>query len=314
MFSGYIGYITAVTDEYHAERVKAVIPTDKGKPMSKIPYAFPLLPKLLHVKPKIGEAVIVLIPNDGQTNEQRFYIGPIISQPQKIPFDSFNSMSATKFLNGGISTPLNSVDNQPLSNGVMPKDDEVAVLGRGDSEIIFGDNDIRLRCGVRITNEYNSTISLNGKKTESDSLSDSYLRTAPSFIKLKYYKEPIKTAPKPEEKNPHTTTLSTATIVADKINLISPNGDGGISLPGDGEGITDKKMEEILEKAHKLPYGDVLCDFLSLFLNMYMNHSHPYPGLPPLNGDPDSVNFWEKYTPDKNVLEDKLLSKDIAIN
>lgn len=314
MFSGYIGYITAVTDNYHAERVKAVIPTDKGKTLDKIPYAFPLLPKMIHVKPKVGEAVIVLIPNEKQANEQRYYIGPIISQPQKIPFETFASLSATKFLNSYLTAPLNSVDNQPLSRGIMPNDDEVAVIGRNDSEIILGDNDIRLRCGVRVTNTYDSTITLNGNKSNNNSLSDSYIRTAPSFIKLKYHKEPLTTDPKPGERNPHTTTLSTATIVADKINLISPNGDGGISLPGDGEAITDKKMEEILNKAHKLPYGDVLCDFLSLFLHMYMNHSHAYPGLPPLNADPDSVNFWEKYNPDKNILEDKLLSKDISIN
>ena len=312
MFSGYIGYVTAVTDDYHAERVKAVIQLDKGKPINEIPYAFPLLPKMIHVKPKVGEAVIILIPNEGKFNAQRFYIGPIISQPQNMFKDAFATMSATKFLNGGLDVPQNSVDNQPLAATVMPEDDEIAILGRKNGEIIIGDNDIRLRCGVRVTNENKPEITLNGRTD--NGITDENARIAPSFIKLAYHPEHLKTDAKPNEINPHTDTLSTATIVADKINLISPNGDGGFNLPGDKEAITDEKMKQIIETAHKLPYGDVLCDLLSLFLKMYMNHTHAYPGLPPLNADPDSVNFWEKYNPNKNLLEDKLLSKDISIN
>ena len=300
-FSGYIGYITGVTDDYHAERVKAVISIDKGKPLSKIPYAFPLMPKMLHVKPKIGEAVIVLIPNEGQPNEQRYYIGPIISEPSKMFFDSFATLSATRFLNGGLSSPNNSVDNNPITSKTLPKDDEIALLGRNMSDIILGDDDIRLRCGVRTTG------------TKNNQLTDKFLRTAPAFIKLKYNETPIETEGKKGEISPHTTTLSTATIVADKINLISPNGDGGFSLTGEGEAITDEKMKEILERAHKLPYGDVLCDLLSQFLKMFQEHVHAYPGLPPVVS-PNAETFWGKYSPEKNDLENKLLSKDIAIN
>lgn len=313
MFKGYVGYVADIADSYHAERIKAVIPEDKGKPLSKIPYSFPLLPKMLHIKPKVGEAVLVIIPNDEEKNSQRFYLGPIISQPQNMLFDEFATMSATKFLNGGLSTPENSVDNIPLSADVMPKDDEISVLGRKDSEVIISDNDIRLRCGVRVTSENKPEVTLNGR-SDNNKLSDDGIRTAPAFIKLKYNKEPIETEASPGELNPHTKTLSTATIVADKINLISPNGDGKFYLPGNGEAIDDKKMKDIIENAHKLPYGDVLCDFLSLFLKMYMNHTHAYPGFPPLNADPDSVNFWTAYNPKKEMLEDKLLSKDIRIN
>ena len=313
MFSGYIGYVSAITDDYHAERIKVVLPQDKGKSLSQVPYAFPLLPKMLHVKPKVGEAVLVFIPNDGQLNAQRFYIGPIISQPQDMLYDDFATMSATKFLNGGLAVPQNSVDNIPLSAGIMPEYDEIAVIGRKNSEVIISDDDIRLRCGVRVTSNNRPEITLNGRSRQGE-LSDSYVRTAPAFLKLKYNEEPIKIEAKPGEINPHTTTLSTATLVADKINLISPNGDGHFFLPGNGDAIDDKKMKEILENAHKLPYGDVLCDFLSLFLKMYMNHTHAYPGFPPLNADEDSINFWEKYNPEKNMLEDKLLSKDISIN
>jgi len=317
MFSCYIGYVAAIDDEYHAERIKAVIPNDRSVPVDVIPYAFPLMPKMLHVKPKVGEAVLILILNEESKNAQRFYIGPIISQPQKMDYDGYASLSATKMLGGGLSSPEQSVDNMPLSAKIFPKDDEIAVMGRKNSEIILGDDDIRLRCGVRVTSDSNSDVTLNGKSQtllNDSKFSDGTIRTAPSFIKLKYHTDPLTTVPNPGDINPHTTTLSTATIVADKINLISPNGDGGFGLSGEEEAITDKKMKDIIERAHRLPYGDVLCEFLSLFLKMYMNHVHAYPGLPPLPGDPDSANFWAKFMPNKNMLEDKLLSKDVRIN
>lgn len=314
MFKGYIGQVVSVKDDYHGERIKAFIPSDVRN-VKKIPYAFPLLPKMIHVKPKVGEAVVILIPNGDTTNEQRFYIGPIISQPQKMEKDSIESLSATKMLQGGIIEPENSVDNDSYSATVFPKNDEIAIMGRKSSEIIIGDDDIRLRCGVRVTK--NGNVSLNGRTGNSDSniFSDSSIRTAPAFIKLKYHETPIEVASRTTEPNPHPVTLSTATIVADKVNLISQNGDGHFNLRGDEEAITDEKMKEILEKAHRLPYGDVLCEFLSDFYKMFIQHYHPSNGAPPPNTDPARVIFDTKYpNTSKNGLSEKLLSKDIRIN
>ena len=321
MFKGYIGQVISLSDEDHGDRIKAIIPSDayNYKPKKDIPYAFPLMPKMLHIKPKIGEAVIILIPNEDSTNEQRFYIGPIISQPQKMEYDSYSSWSATKMLQGGLLPPDNSIDNIPESAKVFPKDDEIALMGRKDSEIILGDTDIRLRCGVRVTKD--SKVSLNGRTNSPSSyydtnlLTDSSVRTAPAFVKLKYYESPLETMPKPGEVNPHVTTLSTATIVADKINLISQNGDGGFNLRGNDEAITDEQMKSIIEKAHCLPYGDKLCEFLSDLIRILNNHVHPSNGAPILSTEPTKIVFDTKYNgATKSQLEDKLLSKDIRIN
>ena len=40
------------------------------------------MPKLIHVKPKPGEAVLIMLQEQGATDSDRFYIGPLISQPQ----------------------------------------------------------------------------------------------------------------------------------------------------------------------------------------------------------------------------------------
>lgn len=304
----HVGYVAEVSDRYHAERIKAIIAEDRSTSLDKIPYAFPLLPKMIHVKPKVGEAVLVVIDKENKANSQRYYIGPIISQPQKMYYDDFENLSATKMLNGGMAEPEQSVDDKPAAKGTLPENDEVAILGRKDSEIILGDNDVRIRCGVRVTDPISANVTLNG--TENSEVT----RTAPAFVQLKEYKKPLVTKARSKEISAHTATLSTANIVADKINLISQNGDGGFSLNGGGQGISDEKMKKIIETAHKLPYGDVLCEFLSEFMTMFLAHYHPYPGERPDTGEPYAEQFWKKYSTNKNRLEDILLSKDVRIN
>ena len=317
--SFYLGRVVEVSDKYHAGRIKAAINDDRGAPLSKIPYSFPALPKMLHVMPKVGEAVIIIIDNENRANAQRYSIGPIISQPQKMHFDGYAELSATKMLNHGLMPPDISVDNVPSANGTLPEEEEIAILGRKDSEIILSDNDIRIRCGVRVTDPYKGTISLNGRGnndnevTRAEDVNES-IKVAPAFIKLKEHTTPINTTHPKSEIKPHSKTVSTATIVADKINLISPNGDGKFHLTGAGEGISDEQMKQIIEKAHRLPYGDVLVEFLSEFLKMFLSHYHPYPGLAPDTAEPVAATFWKKYTTNKNQLEDILLSKDVRIN
>lgn len=305
-FSGrmFIGRAIEVkNDPHHGELIKVRIdPEDSKLTDDKLPYAFPWIPKMLHIKPKVGEAVIVLVDSTGGFGgSQRYYVGPVISQPQKMWNDSLNS--ATSLLKNSGSGPQETIDNNSVSIGAMPKDDDIALLGRKNTDVILSDDDIKIRAGVRITNPYEQTVSFN--------------HDSPAFIKLKYHDTPIKSKFDEGTINPHETTRSTATIFADKINLVSPSGEGWDSLEhGENAGdlISDEKMKELIAKAHQIPYGDVLCDFLSLFLKMYMEHSHPSPGAPPLNGDPGSMTFYSKYNVDKENLENKLLSKDIRIN
>ena len=49
--------------------------------------------------------------------------------------------------------------------------------------------------------------------------------------------------------------------------------------------ISDQTMNEIIEKAHQLPYGDILIEFLEIFRKAFISHVHPYPGLPPCSTD-----------------------------
>lgn len=294
MFSAYIGEVKSLEDDYGFGWIKAAIRPDKGKSVRDIPYAAPGLPKQFFVKPKIGEAVIVLVMNDGEANGQRLYIGPLISQPDKMWEDLFATGNPTKMLQAAPYPPDMSIDNIAVSHGSMPENGDVAVMGRKNTDIILSDDDVRIRAGVRLTKPSEKLVEFN--------------RDAPAFIKLKHHS--------PVLENDGDKTKSTATIVADKINLISQNGDEHFNLADRNEGINDKMMSEIIEKAHQLPYGDILCDFLSLLLKMYFGHTHPYPGMEPLVGDPDTVAFTAKYgmNGDAERLKEELLSKNIRIS
>jgi hypothetical protein len=132
--------------------------------------------------------------------------------------------------------------------------------------------------------------------------------------------------------------MSSATVVADEINLISNCGNPYFDVYNTDEQITDKTMKEIVEKAHVLPYGDTLVEFLLLFLQMFKSHSHKYSNLPPTNdkaaealetafGSTGGIHKSENYNivaggaAEEEIvsktfsgLYDKLLSKHVRIN
>lgn len=284
----YLGRVISNDDNVGGNRIKATIyPADKRKTAREIPYAFPLIPKMVHIVPKVGEMVIIICDDMNNPNSQRYYLGPIISQPQFLFHEG--SISATSLLKGGVMPELPSPASYASMHGAFPKVDEIAILGRKNSDIILSDNDLRIRCGVRLVDENNNKNIIFNKES-------------PSYIKLKHY--PVRLQEGAE---------STATIVADKINLISNVGEPYFNVADTNEGISDEEMREIIEKAHRLPYGDVLVNFLSLLLKMFKSHTHKYHNLPPCP-DTNSSIFDAKYSSDENNLQQQLLSDNVRIN
>jgi len=272
-----IGQVESIDDEYAAGRIRARVVGDRYN--SETPYAYPLLPYMMHIKPKVGEAVLLIYSNLGNSS-QRFYIGPIIHQPQFVNKDNFSD--AISLLKGYNDRTLVSVNRIPEAQGVYPKKDEIAIMGRKDSDLIFSDDDVRLRCGVRKTNKYNT-------------LESEFNRLTPSFIKLKQHNT-----------NFSNNTCTTATIVSENINLISTVGTPEFNVSDVNESISDEEMAKIIETAHQLPYGDKLVDFLKLLLKAFNAHTHNYNNLPPI---PD---FTYNAVNDFNLND--ILSKNVKIN
>ena len=274
-----IGKVIDVYDEEDGQRIQAlVLPEDQYIPVMNIPWAFPLLPKMIHVVPKVGEAVLILTAKLDNARSQRYYLGPIIHQPQFMEKDSFE-FGATTLLDGGNGLPSIPPSLIPDSNGALCKDNDIAIVGRKDTDIILGDDDLRIQCGVRLLNDENIIFN----------------KENPTYIKLKYHDEQLIDK-----------TKSSATIVSENINLISTSGLPKFETSDTNNLITDETLNKILEEAHVLPYGDILVKLLKIFIEAFKNHTHAYHGLKPVN----DITYK---TLDDFDLND-ILSKHIRIN
>ena len=119
-----------------ALRVRAAL--DNGEvqgSVQDVPWAFPLLPKTFQSVPKEGESVIVFTMELGNTLSQRFYIGPIIIQPQYHE-KTGHEISRTMF-QGNQWEALARISTDGATKGAFPFEDDVAVVGRGREDMIM---------------------------------------------------------------------------------------------------------------------------------------------------------------------------------
>lgn len=255
-----------------------------GKGESK--NAFPLIPKTFQSIPKQGESVFVF-----DTGSRLLYIGPIIPEMQQLNKSS-HIISDAAFDDGRahLSTPIINI---PECEGCFADEKDIAIYGRLNTDIILSENEVRIRCASRKANP--------SKKSEF-----TYNRDNPSFLKLKYYETPLVVNINDVSTNNviEKKVKSTATLVGQEINLISTEGSPWFNTANrKNNEISDEDMAQIIEKAHALPYGDVLVDFLQKFLSAFNNHVHKYPLLPPCKTDEimtlNSYNFLDMIS--KNV-------------
>lgn len=225
----------------------------------------------------------------GEGFSNRYYIGPIISQLPNMNFDGYFSGALSNY-DDSLIKPKVAHDLISEAKGAFGNDDDVAIYGRKGTDIILKEDDIRIRAGARL--DSNNKI---GKE---------FNRLNPTYLKLKYNNEP--TTVTNQYTGEEYKYNSTATLVADQINLIANNANTYFNTTHNEDLITNEEMKKIIETAHPLPFGDILVDFLKYFLKMFQEHAHPYPGLPTIlpSGNENFFNY------DLN----KILSKNVRIN
>jgi len=265
------GTVVGVDDSSDGDRVKVHVKgvDSANYSLDEIPYAFPLLPKTFFVKPKIGETVFVIV-QDGSYEGDRFWIGPIISQPHKIEYDS---VSALSLLKSGLIAPDQAPSTDPDNIGVQFDADDIGLQGRGTTDVVVKPNEIRIRAGK----------TLDFRKLN---------RVNPSYMQIKYDTE---------------NNEGSINVVADNINLLSHKSIDKFNLVDPLDLINSEEYANIIKKAHRLPFGDVLIDFMGIFMKAFTTHVHAYNGLPP---DLSQIEL-------KNLLAyqlDKILSNNIRIN
>lgn len=259
-----IAQVESIDDESDGLRIKARLSQDDNTPLENLPYAFPLLPKTFQSVPKVGEAVLIITAKVNNNFSNRYYIGPIISQPQHQEYDAYNygRGSAISLLQGKAIEPLPKISNYDETNGSFPDTNDIAIVGRKGEDVILKDNEIDLRCGIRLKDETDNVLG-----------NVIFNKYNPAYLQLKY-KRSIGYSSGQEAD-------SIINLVADKINLISHKDINSFNLTDNKELIKEKDMDAIMSKLHEVPYGDILVSILNIIREAIINHVHPYPGLIP---------------------------------
>lgn len=291
----YWATVESNDDDFDGGRIKARIKkVDDGKTLKELPYAFPLIQKFMHSVPKVGETVMVFMPDVSNPNVDRMFVGPLISQPQFLPKDP-ELYTSKSLVDTGYRKPESAPSTIPDSIGVYPTKDEIAIQGRNNSDIIFRDNQLVLRAGKFevIGNNENNKIPKFNKKNPA------YIQIVSDTI--------IK---KGEGSNQPDTKGTVTNIVANKINLLThDDGQPRFNLNDQKTQITEDEMLTILEKAHPLVFGDILVEYLKLQRAAFSNHVHRYHGTKA--EDLSGANDIDKYLEfDLN----RLLSKNVRTN
>ena len=133
------GIVKESYDPTNSGRIKVRVPGDDLKISDEeLKWSFPLLPKMLHIRPKVGETVMIITRVFDNNRSDRFYIGPVIAQPQFM-YEETDENSALRSLHGSQLGPDINIEQYADVVGTLPEDDDIAFLGRKDSDIILKD-------------------------------------------------------------------------------------------------------------------------------------------------------------------------------
>lgn len=264
-------------------RIKAVIDGDNPRNIASIPWAVPLLPKVFQSIPKVGEAVIIITAQMGDKDSQRFYIGPIIPQPQY--FEKSPKKNATSMLQTAETTPLAAISNFAVTDGSFPSNEDIAVIGRGGEDIVLkynsstSDSEVDIRAGIRQRATSSSDAAIRDKLVV-------FNTETPTYIQLKNKKG---IAPKHD-------ASSLVNIVGEKVNIMSTqDSDVSASITDNKELVKSNEADNIMDKLHQVPKGDTLIEFLEVLRQAVLLHVHPWLGMEQCGDHGGYINKLKDY-------------------
>lgn len=262
-----------ISDNYNGLRIRVKLEGDDVKrkdgtlDYTRLPWCFPLLPKTFQSIPKTGETAIVLVTDLMAPGEsQRFYVGPLISQPQYN--DYCPSRESTSLLKKSETTPLRSINRCPDTNGAFPKSSDVAVVGRGSEDIILRNenatSEIDLRAGIRGEPINDQDPNLIGNII--------FNGVDPAYIQLKH-KNGIVSEPGVEAN-------SVINIVANRINIMSNKDDNiNCNLNNPNELVSEGELGNVMHNLQPIPLGVDLLELLNIMKHAILHHVHPWAGM-----------------------------------
>lgn len=285
----YDGEVVSVKDPFSTGQIKVRLNIDGNKSIEDLPIALPLLPKYINVFPKVGERVSVLVTkltfgNQSSNSSTRFWIGPWISQPQKLPGEDYVASFSDR--PDGYIKLSPGLEVNPDAEGIYPTKDYIAIQGRDNTDLSLKKREVLIRSGKFIPSQPKQ-----------------FNKKDPAYIQIRYLTESDENVT-----NESDTLGSTINVVGNYINLLSHKGDssGKFNLNDKQNMITNTDQSYINKNTHPVPFGDVLVEFLKIVKNFVATHSHAYHGIPP---DPD-----ETVTKLLNFDLDSLLNKYVRTN
>jgi hypothetical protein len=269
----YYGEVISIDDPNDGGRIQArILGLDNKISNSELTWCFPMLPKFFHIYPKVGEMVKIFLEEAKFPQRSRHWMGSIISQPQKIGYDGpYTALSTT---NRSLVQPEPAPSTYPDANGVFPTKDEVAIVGRVNTDIILKNNEVHLRAGKH---DNDNIFKLNAKN--------------PATISLVF-----------ETKSGTTEYYSNGIIMANKIALISHIGIPQFKTAQ----LSSDDRTKIFANAHPMARADVLVEVLKIMRTTIVNHIHGYSTLPA------DKNATIKALEELNF--DNIMNKNIVIN
>jgi hypothetical protein len=270
----YYGEVISIDDPTDGGRIKVSIPDLDHKTIGKdLPWCYPMLPKFFHVYPQVGEVVRIFIEDIKQPQRSRFWLGNIVSQIQRIEYD--NIYTALSTTNVGLIQPEKSISTYPDAEGVFPTKNDIAIIGKVNTDVILRLNEVHIRAGKH---ENGNPLKLNNKN--------------PAEISLIY-----------ESKGAESKEFYSNTIIeSDKIGIISHIGNPQFKPAK----LNAEDRKRIFDEGHPLGRGDIIVQVFEIFRKAIITHIHGYSVLP---ADKTAIiNDLEK------INLDAILQKNIVIN
>ena len=287
------------------------------------------LPYHINVVPRVDEMVFYFVQESSKTSLSRIYVGPVLSHPSNVKGEKYESAqvitSKGKKGNQGEAYLLGDVNtNIPLSpdiskKGVFPHPDDIAIIGRENSEIILGMREYAIPSETNNSDGWYPQILIRSgkfKKVSDSQIPDRYDR--PSFVQLNTFDKTYRNIDRPVTKTDSTDTYLKHIIVydIDYATLSTSNMSGHVSLyrvnsGGDTDSgqilASDMNPEKFIEGITWMPDGNYLIKstFSGLNKRQVSRHIEKFinaiddndrPKVEGLMTYPDSVTDWPTTT------------------
>lgn len=111
----------------------------------------PFLPYFINVVPKEAEDVTLMFFDSLNNTQNKLYMGPRVSSPEKLPFEKFNTARQGTSKGTRVKEGLNVTDSD-ISQNVFSEPTKISIDGRSNADIVFSgteneDGEIVLRTG-----------------------------------------------------------------------------------------------------------------------------------------------------------------------